>query len=156
MQGAVEDFTLNLSDEVNDILTYFNVIIEGTQEKRTAKRTRLVKHFSRQFYKFIKLEKEWIFPGDKDKSKNASALGITDKQKYEMTIARKEKALLKDLELMGIESIEAMKKIIEYKVLAKLIDREEEEIQMELLQAKGIALAELLQSQGPSSEVLDF
>lgn len=91
-----EDFTLNLNDEVNKILQHFNVTIVGTQDKRKQKRTRLVKHFQRQFYKFMRMEKEWIYPTDKGKKENA--LGLTEKEKYEMSLARKEKALIKELQ----------------------------------------------------------
>ena len=40
--------------------------------------------------------------------------------------------------------------------MCKLMDKEEEEIQMQLLEAKGIALKELLDPKGPSKEILDF
>ena len=56
-----EDFTLNLSPDVQNILDFFKVTVKGTQEKRTAKRTRLTMHFMRQYHKFFRMEMEWAY-----------------------------------------------------------------------------------------------
>lgn len=56
-----EDFTLNLSPDVQKILDFFKVTVKGTQEKRTAKRTRLTTHFMRQYHKFFRMEMEWAY-----------------------------------------------------------------------------------------------
>ena len=78
VQVSEEDFTLNLTREIKSILDYFKVTIEGTQEKRTAKRLRLTNHFMRRFYRFIKMEKEYAF------DIKTSTLSITQKEKYEL------------------------------------------------------------------------
>ena len=54
-----EDYTLNLEPEIQEILEHFKVIVIGTKEKRTAKRLRLTNHFMRQFFKYIRKEKQW-------------------------------------------------------------------------------------------------
>lgn len=56
-----EDFTLNLTHEMQEILEFFKVTIKGTKEKRHAKRTRLTNHFMRQYHKFFKMEMEWAY-----------------------------------------------------------------------------------------------
>ena len=64
----------------------------------------------RQFYKFMQLEKEWAFP--REKKLTAAEMGITEKQAYEKSLERKEKALIKDMKMMGMESLEAIKEVI--------------------------------------------
>ena len=80
-----EEFTLNLSEEVREILDFFKVTIQGTNDKRKAKRERLTNYFMHQFLKFIKLEKEWAHD-----IKN-NDLGLSGKQIIEAKLARKEK-----------------------------------------------------------------
>lgn len=49
----------------------------------------------RQFFKFIKLEKEWAH------DIKANDMGHSQKKIYEDCLARKEKDLLSDIKLMG-------------------------------------------------------
>ena len=145
-----EDYTLTLSDHVKQILAFFRVTIVGTQEKRQAKRIRLLTHFMRQFFKFIKMEKEWA-----NDIKN-NDMGISEKKKYEDSLKRKERDLLNDVKLMGEKGLEALHKRHQLKVLTKLMDEEDELAEQELLEAKGEALRELLQDKGPNKRTLDF
>ena len=67
----------------------------GTREKRVAKRLRLTNHFMRQFFKYIRKEKEWA-SGIKPKIKDEDL-----KKTYEDTLKRKQEQLLKEMAKMG-------------------------------------------------------
>lgn len=67
-----------------------------------------------------------------------------------MQLKRREQELLKDMQTMGEQGIDAMKSRVEQNIVCKLMDNEEEVAEQELLEAKGIALKELLQPGGPS------
>ena len=107
-------------------------------------------HFMRQFFKFIKMEKEWA-----NDIKNTD-MGISEKKVYEDSLKRKERDLLNDVKLMGEKGLEALQKRHQLKVLTKLMDEEDELAEQELLEAKGEALRELLQDKGPNKRTLDF
>ena len=93
------------------------------------------------------MEKEYAF------DIKTTTLSITQKEKYELQLKRREQELLKDMQTMGEQGIDAMKSRVEQKIVCKLMDNEEEVAEQELLQAKGIALKELLQPGGPSKQV---
>lgn len=149
MQVPEENYTLNLSQEINDILDEFNVTIKGTQEKRKDKRVRLMNYFLKQYYKFFTLELKWAYNKNKedkcvpgfeqlqDRVVKNWETEMTEKQKYEDKLLRMEQDLLCDMKLMGEEGLKALQERHLQKIHWKLIDKAEEEAEVELLAAKG-------------------